>query len=70
MMIEQLITERLNIKQLNLKGTTLIHRLLNEQSFIENITDKGVRALEDTENYLQEESLAMAIVSANSHSSI
>lgn len=45
-------TERLTIRQFNTKDTAFIVRLLNEQSFIQNIADKNVRTHADATNYL------------------
>lgn len=53
-----LLTERLTIRPFTLADAPFILRLLNEPSFIENITDKGVRTLEQAEGYLRAGPLA------------
>jgi RimJ/RimL family protein N-acetyltransferase len=53
-----LLTERLIIRPFALEDARFILRLLNEPSFIENITDKGVRTLKQAEAYLEEGPLA------------
>lgn len=45
-------TERLIVRQFNLKDFEFIVRLLNEESFIRYITDKNVRTNTDAINYL------------------
>ena len=45
-------TERLNIRQFNTHDTEFIVRLLNDESFIRNITDKKVRTDADALRYL------------------
>ena len=50
--MEPLLTERLLIRPFTLGDAPFILQLLNEPSFIENITDKGVRTLEQAGNYL------------------
>ena len=45
-------TERLILRRFVPGDAAFILRLLNEPSFIENIGDRGVRALEDAERYL------------------
>jgi RimJ/RimL family protein N-acetyltransferase len=51
-------TERLILRPFQLEDAPFILRLFNEPSFIENITDKGVRHLEQAEDYLREGPLA------------
>ncbi len=51
-------TERLILRPFNLEDAPFILRLLNEPSFIENITDKGVRTLEQAAEYLAQGPLA------------
>jgi len=45
-------TERLIVRQFNVKDVEFIVRLLNEESFIRYITDKNVRTNTDAMNYL------------------
>lgn len=45
-------TSRLIIREFTRNDAKFIVRLLNEKSFIENITDKQVRTIADAENYL------------------
>ena len=45
-------TERLSIRQFNKQDTAFIIRLLNEETFIQNIADKKVRNQADALNYL------------------
>ncbi len=45
-------TERLALRRLDLNDAEFILDLLNQQSFIRHIGDKGVRNLEDARNYL------------------
>ena len=45
-------TERLYIRQFNTQDTEFIVQLLNDESFIRNITDKKVRTDADALNYL------------------
>ena len=47
-----LLTERLLIRPFVPSDAPFILRLLNEPSFIENITDKGVRTLDQAAEYL------------------
>lgn len=56
--MEPLLTERLVIRPFTLEDAPFILRLLNEPSFIENITDKGVRTLEQAADYLNSGPLA------------
>jgi len=53
-----LVTPRLIIRPFTLDDAPFILRLLNEPSFIENITDKGVRTLEQARDYLVQGPLA------------
>ena len=45
-------TDRLVVREFTATDASLILRLLNEPSFIENIGDRGVRSLEQAERYL------------------
>ncbi len=45
-------TERLSLRELTLEDAAFLLRLFNEPSFIENISDKGLRTLEDARSYL------------------
>lgn len=47
-----LLTPRLRIRPFTLEDAPFILRLLNEPSFIANITDKGVRTLDQARDYL------------------
>lgn len=51
-------TPRLRIRHFTLDDASFILRLLNEPSFIENITDKGVRTLDGARGYLRDGPLA------------
>jgi len=51
-------TERLTLRPFTLADAPFILRLLNEPSFIANIADKGVRSLEQAEDYLRRGPLA------------
>lgn len=51
-------TERLVIRPFVVEDAPFLLRLLNEPSFIENITDKGVRTLDQARAYLTEGPLA------------
>ena len=51
-------TPRLLIRRLDATDTPFILRLLNEPSFLENIGDRGVRALDDARAYLAKGPLA------------
>jgi RimJ/RimL family protein N-acetyltransferase len=53
-----LLTERLSIRAFTVEDAPFILQLLNEPSFIENIADKGVRTLEQAEDYLGQGPLA------------
>lgn len=50
--MDELSTERLEIRQFDLNDDEFILRLLNEESFLHFIGDKGVRTLEDARRYL------------------
>jgi RimJ/RimL family protein N-acetyltransferase len=56
--MQPILTERLCIRPFVLEDAPFILRLLNEPSFIENITDKGVRTLEQAATYLAEGPMA------------
>lgn len=45
-------TRRLSLRELTMEDAGLILRLFNEPSFIENISDKGIRTLDDARSYL------------------
>ena len=45
-------TERLRLRHFTVDDGGFILRLLNEPSFIKNITDKGVRTLDDAQAYI------------------
>ena len=47
-----LTTSRLRLRELELHDAPFILTQLNEPSFINNIGDRGVRSLQDAENYL------------------
>ena len=51
-------TERLRVSHFSLEDAAFIVRLLNEPSFIRNISDKHVRTLDDARAYLHSGSLA------------
>lgn len=51
-------TNRLIVRPFTLEDAPFILRLLNEPSFIEHITDKGVRTLAQAETYLTQGPLA------------
>jgi RimJ/RimL family protein N-acetyltransferase len=46
------VTERLVLRPLTVDDAPFILQLLNEQSFLQNIGDKGVRTLHDARNYI------------------
>jgi RimJ/RimL family protein N-acetyltransferase len=50
--VNVLETERLNLRRLNAGDAAFILELLNEESFIRNIGDKGVRTVEDATRYI------------------
>jgi len=52
--MEILQSERLAFYPLTLADAELMLRLLNEESFIQNIGDRGVRTLAQAEQYLQD----------------
>jgi len=56
--MDPILTERLILRPFVLDDAPFILRLLNEPSFIENITDKGVRTLEQAAEYLAQGPLA------------
>ena len=56
--MDPILTERLILRPFALGDAPFILRLLNEPSFIENITDKGVRTLEQAAEYLAQGPLA------------
>ncbi len=45
-------TERLSLRRLNEGDAAFVLELLNEESFLHNIGDKGVRTLEDAVKYI------------------
>lgn len=51
-------TERLNIRHFQLSDANFIIELLNQESFIRHIGDKGVRSIADAEYYLKNGPLA------------
>ena len=51
-------SERLIIRQFTLADAAFMLRLLNEESFIHNITDKNVRNITQAEKHLQEGPMA------------
>ncbi len=51
-------SERLNIRQFNVNDAAFMLTLLNEESFIRNINDKGVRTLQDAKKHLIENPIA------------
>jgi RimJ/RimL family protein N-acetyltransferase len=53
-----LLTPRLLIRPFTLEDAPFILRLLNEPSFIEHIADKGVRTIDQAEDYLRQGPLA------------
>lgn len=56
--MDPLQTERLILRPFTLDDAPFVLRLLNEPSFIENITDKGVRTPEQAAEYLAQGPLA------------
>jgi len=50
--MQSLITERLIIREFSLSDDEFILRLLNEETFLRYIGDKGVRSLDDARQYL------------------
>ncbi len=58
-------TERLSLRHFNLDDAPFVLRLLNDPSFLQYIGDRGVRTLEDAENYLR--SGPIASYAANGH---
>lgn len=51
--VNQIETERLFIRRFALSDSSFILKLLNQQSFIENIRDSQVRTTADAEDYIQ-----------------
>jgi len=51
-------TERLTIRQFELRDASFIVRLLNDESFIKNIADKQVRTIEDAIEYIHKGPMA------------
>jgi RimJ/RimL family protein N-acetyltransferase len=47
-------TNRLIIREMNVKDTKFILRLVNEPSFVSNIGDKGLKNLHDAERFILE----------------
>lgn len=45
-------TERLNVRWLEVRDSEFIFQLLNEPGWLQYIGDKGIRSLEDAENYI------------------
>ena len=45
-------TERLNLRQMNANDAAFILELLNDESFLRNIGDRGVRTAEEAEQYI------------------
>lgn len=45
-------TERLNVRWLEVRDSEFILQLLNEPGWLQYIGDKGIRSLEDAENYI------------------
>jgi len=58
-------TERLSLRHFTLNDAPFVLRLLNDPSFLQYIGDRGVRTLEDAENYLRCGPLASYV--ANGH---
>ncbi len=52
--MEILSTERLVISKITLNEASFIRELMNDKDWIQNIGDRGVRTLEDAENYIKE----------------
>jgi RimJ/RimL family protein N-acetyltransferase len=50
--VNVLETERLNLRRLNAGDAAFVLELLNEDSFLRNIGDKGVRTIEDAARYI------------------
>jgi RimJ/RimL family protein N-acetyltransferase len=57
--LPELETPRLILRRLELADAPFVVALLNEQSFIANIGDRGVRSIEDAHRYLREGPMAM-----------
>lgn len=45
-------TERLNVRWLEVRDSEFILQLLNEPGWLQYIGDKGIRSIEDAENYI------------------
>lgn len=45
-------TERLNLRRLNVGDAGFVLELLNDESFLHNIGDRGVRTIEDAAQYI------------------
>lgn len=58
-------TERLSLRHFNLDDAPFVLLVLNDPSFLQYIGDRGVRNLEDAENYLRNG--PMASYAANGH---
>lgn len=58
LLVNQLETERLSIRRFALSDAAFILKLLNQQSFIDNIRDSNVRSITDAENYIQKSCLS------------
>ena len=52
-------TSRLVLRWLDIKDASFIFHLLNDPSWIQNIGDKGIRTLDDAENYIRNGPIAM-----------
>jgi RimJ/RimL family protein N-acetyltransferase len=57
--MQPLRTDRLTIRPFEVADAPFVLRLLNEPSFIEHITDKGVRTVAAAADYLQQGPMAM-----------
>lgn len=53
-----LVTARLSLRRLTIDDAAFMLLLVNEPSFLEFIGDRGVRSLEDAQNYLRNGALA------------
>ena len=56
--MEILNTERLVISKFTLNEASFIIELMNDKDWIQNIGDRGVRTLDDAENYIKDKFLA------------
>ena len=52
--MEILRTERLVISKITLNEASFIRELMNDKDWIQNIGDRGIRTLEDAENYIKD----------------